>query len=799
MGRPISFVGKRSCSRQCWRLSGAALLCLLLSPLFILWHPSNAHTKELEHVTLQLKWHHQFQFAGYYAAKAKGFYKDEGLEVTIVEGGPDIRPDEEVTKGKAQYGILASEILPKRAAGAPIVCVAPIFQHSIRTLYVHANDGIDSPQDLVGLTIALNPNESIEILAMLRAEGVAARDINILNNTKNSLTQFLRREIDGLNGSIANQAWQFIRSGKLFKVLRPITYGIDFYGDCIFTSEKEAKEHFERALAFRRASIRGWQYAFAHPEEISELIVKRYNPTKSREALLYEAARIREITQPRLVEIGNNNPNRWQRIQETYAKQRLMEQAYNQKGFFLDEYKAPPLPEWVKWTAAGTSILLLLTLGMALLLALFNSRLKAGVAKRTSELAEANKKLATEVEQHKRAKQEISSMRKMLESFIDSMPSMIIGLMRDGTITHWNQKAAALVGIDALRATGANLTAIIPELEVGKRLVEKAIASSAPKHNHKVPLHIDGEKGWYDLTAYPLPDTVATNAVLRIDDVSDLMQMEQTLVQAEKMMSLDGLAAGIAHEINNPLGAIVQASQNITRRVSPTLKQNIKAAEDIGVNLDKILEYMQKRKIDHLLEGIKESGLRAADIIQNMLEFSRKSESGLAPTDIHTVLDHAVRLASADYDLKKRYDFKNISIRKEYGADIPLLMIARTELEQVILNLLRNAAQAMAPKDGASPGKPPLIDIVTTQQNDFVQIRITDNGPGMDEQTKNRIFDPFFTTKPPGEGTGLGLSVSYFIVTRNHGGRFEVETTEGEGTTFIISLPNPDEDYSLED
>ena len=259
------------------------------------------------------------------------------------------------------------------------------------------------------------------------------------------------------------------------------------------------------------------------------------------------------------------------------------------------------------------------------------------------------------------------------------------------------------------------------------------------------------------------------------------------MVQTEKMMSVGGLAAGMAHEINNPLGIMVQAVQNIERRVSTELPSNAKAAEELGVSLTTIHDYLEKRRILTMLDDIREAGTRAAKIVANMLQFSRRSESALQYGGIDQLIDQSVELAGNDYDLKKKFDFRHINIVRNYTQDIPDIKMVATEIEQVLLNLLKNAAQAFADKDFKN--EKPTITIDTCKEDDFIKITISDNGPGMPEEIRKRIFEPFFTTKPVGTGTGLGLSVSFMIITNNHKGRLEVESSPDRGTTFTIRLP----------
>ena len=275
--------------------------------------------------------------------------------------------------------------------------------------------------------------------------------------------------------------------------------------------------------------------------------------------------------------------------------------------------------------------------------------------------------------------------------------------------------------------------------------------------------------------------------MLIVRDVTEQRKMHEMMVQTEKMISVGGIAAGIAHEINNPLGIILQASQNLMQRTRADFRKNQEVAAEIGLDMELLRRYMQLRKLDVFLEDVQSAALRASSIIRHMLDFSRRSESRRAVCNIAEIMDRALDLAANDYDLRKSYDFKKISIVRDYAHDIPGIGCTATEIEQVLLNVLRNAAQALAVADPPSPR--PRIEVRIRDLGDRVRIELGDNGPGMPENVKRRIFEPFYTTKPPGVGTGLGLSVSYFIVTKGHGGAMSVRTSPGGGAVFCIELP----------
>ena len=249
---------------------------------------------------------------------------------------------------------------------------------------------------------------------------------------------------------------------------------------------------------------------------------------------------------------------------------------------------------------------------------------------------------------------------------------------------------------------------------------------------------------------------------------------------------ISGMAAGMAHEINNPLGAILQHAQNIERRVSANTPANVQAAAEVGVSLDLVRAYMQKRGILDFIGHIRTAGMKASEIITNMLQFSRRSEAGAEQVNLSAFLDKVLELAGSDYDMKKKYDFRRIELQRIYVADLPPVLLSVSGMEQVLLNILKNAAQALS-ADALS--QQPRIIVRTRLIKGMALIDIEDNGPGMDEQTRLRIFEPFFTTKKIGVGTGLGLSVAYEIVTKGHRGMIAVRSKPGKGSCFTIKLP----------
>lgn len=379
------------------------------------------------------------------------------------------------------------------------------------------------------------------------------------------------------------------------------------------------------------------------------------------------------------------------------------------------------------------------------------------------------------------AERELKKNRKYLEAIFDASPSAIFCVDENGIITHANARAREICGECSL----ADLQSALPRMP---QLLDDVRRSIVEKRVFAVPRRIfveDGASKAEDVVIYPLQSVGLREAVVRIDDVTEQHRMQELLVQTEKMMSVGGLAAGMAHEINNPLGGIMQSAQVIHSRLSPDMPANLASAKTAGCAMECIQAYLRDREIPNLLDGLRVSAKRAAAIVANMLEFSKRTTSAWLPVEVNTLVEKSVDLILQDYNLTENYDFKRIAIVREYSPDNPSVPCSPQQIQQVVFNLLRNAAQAMA--QAGTPN--PTITLRTCMNDEWITLEVEDNGPGMDENTRRKVFEPFFTTKAPGKGTGLGLSIIYFIVHENHGGEIRVESELGKGAKFVVKLP----------
>ncbi|KPU57202.1 sensory box protein [Pseudomonas fluorescens] len=403
------------------------------------------------------------------------------------------------------------------------------------------------------------------------------------------------------------------------------------------------------------------------------------------------------------------------------------------------------------------------------------------------ETRHTNRKLELEVQVRSKIEKKLTGFQNYLNSIIDSMPSALIALDEQLYVTQWNQEASALSGTRLDEALNQPIFLAFEPLKPFLPQLKQTVEQHTVAKIERVTWLKDDEPRHYALTFYPLMGGAGRGVVIRIDDITQRLSLEEMMVQSEKMLSVGGLAAGMAHEINNPLGAILHNVQNIRRRLSPDLPKNLEVAEQAGIGLTTVNQYLQIREVPQLLDGIQQAGARAAKIVTHMLSFSRRSTRQMAPCDLPALIDQAVEIAGNDFDLAIGFDFKGQAIIRQFDPALGPVPGTANELEQVLLNLLKNAAQAIHQReDDSEPGR---IILRTRLNPPWAEIQVEDNGIGMSESVRKRTFEPFFTTKEIGQGTGLGLSVSYFIITNNHKGQMEVQSTLGQGTCFTLRLP----------
>ncbi|WP_196138364.1 diguanylate cyclase domain-containing protein [Aliikangiella sp. G2MR2-5] len=415
-----------------------------------------------ETVTLQLKWKHQFQFAGYYAAREKGFYQKAGLDVVIKEARQGVDPVEEVTSGNAEYGVGTSELILNHANGDPVVVLAVIFQHSPLGIAVSKNSELTTLLDIANSPIMIELN-SAELLAYLKLEGLDKSALNIINHTFNT-DDLVSGKVKAMSVYVTDEPFILNQKRHQYILFEPRLGGIDFYGDNLFTTKNEIKSHPERVEAFRQATLKGWRYAMENPEEIIQLIYQRYSQRHSIDHLRFEASQMRRLMQPELVEPGYMHQGRWKHIIKTYQSQGLLDMTYQLDNFIYSPVSEIDLDEYRPWFASAIVFIICLIFLGIFVYSLFR------------------KLLAEEVK---------------LQSIVDNSPSALIVSDNNGIIKSWNHQAEIIFGWQSSEVIGASAySLLLPPEKIAevKNFVESSFNDKRPTTTRQWNLNKNNER-----------------------------------------------------------------------------------------------------------------------------------------------------------------------------------------------------------------------------------------------------------------------------------------------------------------
>jgi len=388
------------------RLRRAGLLCALICITgLLLSATARADEQHLRPVRLQLRWHHQFQFAGYYMAKQLGYYRDAGLDVEIRAGGSDISPVRELLAGRADFGIEGSGLLVDYANGRPVVAVAAIFQKSPLRLVALRDRGISVLSDLSERKVMLLPgSRSLALIAMLDQAGLLNRIVRVDSSAE--VSDLIEGRVDAFNAYNSNEPHILQQAGIEPVVFDPAAYGIQFYSDILFTDLHTAQSDPDLVVAFRDASLRGWQYALEHPEEAIDLIVRQWATDKSRPLLRLEADGVRESVMADLVEIGHISELRWIKIRDQLSGLGLVP-----KGQALEGFIFRPAQTALDWATAFPYVLGAVTL-LAVVFAVM------------AYVMRKNARLQEEVEQHLAAEQHARDLA--THDYLTGLPNRLL-------------------------------------------------------------------------------------------------------------------------------------------------------------------------------------------------------------------------------------------------------------------------------------------------------------------------------------------------------------------------------------
>lgn len=534
------------------RLNNNAVRCaqfvaLLLASLVVAM-PAASAAESPQHVVLQLKWRHAFQFAGYYAALEQGYYRDAGLDVELVELTGDLSPTELLLQGKADYAVTGADVVMHRVGGAPVVALAAIYQHSPYAFLVREDSGMTRVEDFVGKRIMMGSGQqSADLLATLRRAGLSEADYMRIP-TDYDYRSLVDGEVDVYDAYVTDQGHTMEEVGVEGRYILPTHYGVDFYGDVLVTTEKKLQDQPEQVAAFRDASLRGWKYALNHPEELVSLILARYNTQHlSKSHLEYEAITSREMIQPLLLELGYMNPERWDHIRDIFAEEGLIAQGGSLEGFIYRQ--EPRDPAWLRWAANHERLLLTgatATLLLALALVLLHTRRL--VRQRTSALAERER---------------------YLTAVIDATPLCVKTVDAAGRLLSMNPAGLAMIDADSYeRISGMDASQMV-DAEYRARyrdLIRRALAGESGSLLFSAK-GLRGRPVWLESYAVPFRNTAGgTNALVVTLDITARKQMEIALEeQHDHLQNLLNSINGISWEFDLVAERFTYVSPNAPR------------------------------------------------------------------------------------------------------------------------------------------------------------------------------------------------------------------------------------------
>ncbi|MCP4337457.1 MAG: ABC transporter substrate-binding protein [Desulfobulbaceae bacterium] len=720
------------------------IVCLF----FFLASQVNAQTDK---VVLQLAWKHQFQFAGYYAALHKGFYRESGLDVTLVEGGDGKFARQEVTNGNAQYGVAGVELLLHRYQGDPFVALAAILQHSASVILSRADTGIRYPQDLSGKKLMLLPGSGdADILSIFRYEGIPLDSFQRLDQTYN-LNDLIDGRTDAVSAYVTNEPWLLKQKGIEAAILTPSSYGVDFYSDCLFTTKNEIKTHPERVQRFLKASLRGWIYAMKNKEEIIQLLKSKYKVPKEIGHLRYEAETMERLIFPNLVEMGHMNPRRWQQIVHMFKELGDLPESFSLDGFLYQ----PEQEEKDRLQTVLLLILIALFVAIALIIYFFN----------------LHRKIKKEIYQRK-----ISEIR--YKDLFDHSTSGVavydqVDDGQDFIFKDFNKACEKIETIPREAVLGRKVTEVFPGVEkFGLLDVLRQVWQTGEPALHPVSLYKDGKiQGWRENRVYKLP----TGEIVAVyDDITKQKQLEHEkqivetqLQRAQKMEAIGLMAGGVAHDLNNILAGMTGYPELL------------------------LLTLPEDSDLRQPIEAIKESGKRAAAVVADLLTVARGAASTRSVANLNTLIIEYV-----DSPEWRQLHSLNQHIRCEKILDenLPNISCSPIHIKKCIMNLVTNGVEAMDTSgsielctNAVSPELQWLTEHGLTQK-EYVVLTVTDTGIGIPKDDIEHIFEPFYSKKVMGRsGTGLGLAVVWNTV-EDHDGKIFVESSEN-GTCFQLYFP----------
>jgi PAS domain S-box-containing protein len=571
---------------------------------------------------------------------------------------------------------------------------------------------------LAGKRVMLGSAEA-DVIAFLRRVGIPPERLVVLPHSFN-IQDLVSGRVDAMTGYVTNEPYYLEKAGFPYQMFSTRPAGVDFYGDILFTGEQEIREHPDRVKAFRAASMRGWEYAMAHPGEMADLILGQYSRRKGRDQLLFEGVQMVPLIQPDLVEMGYMNPDRWRSIGASFVALGMLPKDYSLEGFLFRPKPETDFRTVLRWIA-----------GLFL----------AGAAIVAYQAHRANARFQA--------------------IFNSTHDAIFIHDAASGAVLDVNLRATELYGYPReliLAMSVEGLSSGQPPHTQADALgwIRKAAEGTPQVFEWQAKDHT-GRVFWVDVNMRRTSIRGRGRLVVAVRDISSRKQAEQAnaalqaqLQQAQRMESLGVLAGGVAHDMNNVLGAILAISS---------------ANEELQGH---------DSRARKAFATISQAAGRGGQMVQRLLGFARQAPAERRVLDVNETLREVAQLL-------ERTTLATIQLRLDLAPDLRPVLGDASALAHTFMNLCVNGVDAME-------GQGTLTLGTRNVAGDQVEITVEDTGCGMPPEILEKAMEPFFTTKPMGKGTGLGLSMSYSTLKAHHG-HLEIQTEPGRGTRVILRLP----------
>ena len=715
----------------------------------------NDANAQLSKVKLQLKWTHQFQFAGYYAALQQGYYKSEKLDVTILEGGKDISPIRMVSSGKAEFGIYDPEILFKSPKENPLTVVFATLQSSPYGILSKPESGIRRPSDLVGKRVLSAGDQGWNIFkAIMLKEGLPVDQTEIILRSKDS-EELLSDSVDAVVTYLTSQPTRLRKMGFEPAIMRPLDYGVDFYGDVVFTSRNYAENSPEIVEAFNRATRRGWQYALSHKSKLADYIltlpgVEQHGFTK--QVLLDEANELEKLILPQFVEIGHINAGRWQNMLSIYQELGLADRNLTLKGFIFNpaEVKNNSWYDILVYTLMAAGLLFVIAL-------VLNWELRRQVLSKTSALQAENEERRKADERLELAI-EAAGLGLWEINLLDKSAHLNQRWILTQLGYDWDDKSKDLTHWDSL---------IHPEDKTRVEKVNQEFLISQASSNtisYRVKT-FEGDWRWIlsfrkisarDKNGVPIN---ITGLHLDIDSIKrkefELQELTKELLK--KNGELEKFAYITSHNLRAPV-------------------VNLKSLTDMHAagGLPQELE-------DEINNKIRQSVNQLDNTLNDLVEIvSSKTGEQLSKESLNLPIELDLAMIS----IENQIQLSEAQIVTDFS-EAEHINFPKRYLTSILLNLLTNAIKYR------SPQRPLIINVSTHIDKNFTVLTFSDNGIGIDmSKFGHKVFGLYQRFHNNIDGKGLGL---YIIKSQVEAmdGKIEVNSEVNKGTTFTIHFYDP--------